>query len=139
VGVTVTFNYAAWVLRYPEFSDVPAELAALYFAEAGVYHNNGGTGPPQDANIQSVLMNMATAHIAKRYAVRQGQEASDLVGRISSVTQGSESAQTENDYPPGTAQWWQTTKYGADYWHATAGMRTFQYRAPPTGPVGFPF
>ena len=35
--------------------------------------------------------------------------------------------QTENLYPPGSAQWWQQTKYGAAFWAATSQYRGMRY------------
>jgi signal transduction histidine kinase len=67
-----------------------------------------------------------------RLAASNGAAASSLVGRINSATTGSVTVASENNYPPGSAQWWQTTKYGAMFWAATAGFRTFRYSACPT-------
>lgn len=138
MGVIVTFNYAAWVARYPEFAAVSQDTATLYFGEASIYHANDGGGPVADPNVQSALLNMVTAHIAARYSQAQGspvpgqpQDANTPVGRIASASEGSVSAQFENLYPPGSAQWWQQTKYGSDYWNATKPYRTMRYRASP--------
>lgn len=135
MGVAVAFNYAAWVLRYPEFSNVSEGQATGYFNEATVYHRNDGGGPVNNATVQLTLLNMLTAHIAARYAASSdGQPASPLVGRISNATEGSVSVQTQMDYPPGTPQWFVATKYGADYWTASAPYRTMRY-SPNVRPV----
>lgn len=138
MGVVVAFDYAAWVARYPEFAAVSQDTATGYFGEASIYHANDGGGPVKDPAVQRALLNMVTAHIAARYSQSQGsptpgaaQDASSIVGRISSASEGSVSVQTENSYPPGSAQWWQQTKYGSDYWNATKAYRTMRYRASP--------
>jgi Protein of unknown function (DUF4054) len=126
VGVIVQFDPAAWKARYPEFSAVSDATAQGYFAEACVYHANDGGGPVKSSATQAVLLNMATAHIAARYAAN----ASPLVGRITTAGEGSVSVSTALEVPAGSAQWWAQTKYGLDYWQATASYRTMQYRTP---------
>ena len=142
MGVVVAFNYAAWSARYPEFAAVSQDTATAYFGEACIYHSNNGSGPVDDPTVQSALLNMVTAHIAARYSQSQGspvpgapQDANSVVGRISSASEGSVSVQTDNQYPPGSAQWWQQTKYGSDYWNATKSYRTMRYRASPGRPL----
>lgn len=128
MGVQVQFNYAQWVMRYPEFADsVDQGLAQLYFDEATVYHRNDGGGPVTDATAQLVYLNQLTAHIAKLNApTPAGEDAAPLVGRITSASQGAVNVSVENQYPPGSPQWFQQTKYGAAYWQATALLRTFR-------------
>ena len=128
MGVQVEFDYGSWTARYPEFANVPAALASLYFAEAGLYHNNTGAGLVSDAGQQSLFMNMLTAHIAEIFRLTGNNHAvSQMVGRISSASQGTVSVQSEFDVPAGTPQWYAQTKYGAAYWVATAAFRTMQY------------
>ena len=114
MGVIVQFNYARWLARYPEFSQVQQPTAQEYFGEATLYLRNDGTGPVRDAGTQLRLLNMLTAHIAALNAPSaDGAAAPPLVGRISNATEGSVSVQTQNDYPPGTVQWFQQTKHGS--------------------------
>lgn len=151
MGVIVAFNYStpgdplnpAWVLRYPEFAAVSQDTATGYWNEATLYHANDGSGPVKTEVAQRTLLNMVTAHIAARYSQSQGspvpgapQDANGLVGRINSASEGSVSVQTTMEYPPGSAQWWMTTKYGSDYWNATKAYRTMRYRASPGRFVG---
>lgn len=134
----VTFDYAAWVARYPEFASpggaqpVDPTLAALYFAEAGIYCANDGTSlVPTDA-LLTVYLNMLTAHIAAlNTPAAGGAAASPLVGRVSTASEGSVSVSAENQYPAGTVQWYQQTKYGSAYWAATAAWRTARYSPGP--------
>jgi hypothetical protein len=136
----VTFNYTAWVTRYPEFASpggaqpVAEPLADLYFAEAGVYVANDGTSIVPTDQLLLTYLNMITAHIASLNAAQaSGVPASPLVGRISNASEGSVSVATENNYEPGSVQWYQQTKYGAAYWAATAQFRDGPRYAP--GPV----
>lgn len=126
----VTFNFAVWVQRYPEFQGVDEWLAQAYFDEAGLYCANSIQNPALP--ILSTLLNMLTAHIAWLNATRNGEPASSLVGRISDATEGSVSVSVQNDYDPGTPQWYQQTKYGAAFWAATAPYRTARYVPNPT-------
>ena len=134
MGVVVTFNYGQWIQRYPEFSAVTQPIAQNYFNEATLTHRNDGIGRgPTDPNQQLMLLNMLTAHIAKLNAPDPdtGEPPSPLVGRISSASQGSVNVSVENNYPPGTPQWFQQTPYGSAYWAATAVYRTMFYRRGP--------
>lgn len=128
------FNYAAWAARYPEFAATVNEATAtLYFDEATLYCNNGsGALVPADAvtyQPRLTLLNMLTAHIAALNA----PGSSNLVGRVASATQGSVSVTADMGAQPGTAAWFNQTKYGAAYWQATAQYRTMRQVRPQTG------
>jgi hypothetical protein len=70
MSAIVQFNYARWIARYPEFSQVQQPTAQEYFGEATLYLRNDGTGPVRDAETQLRLLNMLTAHIAALIAYR---------------------------------------------------------------------
>lgn len=134
----VVFDPVAFVARYPEFAGCSAVQLGAYFLESGLYCVNATWNPAYNAGVLPQLLNMVTAHIAWISAPRfnglpavGGAPASPLVGRISSASQGSVSVNTESNYPPGSAQWYVQTTYGAAYWAATAPFRTFRYSAPP--------
>ena len=140
MGAIATFNYDAWVARYSEFITIPEPLVGLYFGEAGLYLNNAGCGPVQDTPTQTVLLYMITAHIAKLNSPKTASASdgsADLVGRVSSASEGSVSVSVEMDLPPGSAQWFAQTKYGAAYWQASARFRTMRY-IPPIQQSTFP-
>jgi len=130
-GGVVAFSYSGWSTRYPELAfSVSQPLAQMYFNEAQLYCDNTPTSSIRDASPggqREMLLNMVTAHIAALNAPLNSQESSPLVGRISNATQGSVSVAAQNDYPPGTVQWFQQTKYGAAFWTATAQYRTMHY------------
>jgi hypothetical protein len=114
----------------------------MYFNEAQLYCDNTPTSLIRDASPggqREMMLNMVTSHIAALNAPIGGQPSSPLVGRISNAAQGSVSVATQNDYPPGTVQWFQQTKYGAAFWAATAQFRTMHYvpgRIPGVDPYG---
>lgn len=126
MGVVVSFDYGAWVSRYPEFAQVDEPMAQAYFNEATLYHRNDGGGPVADSTTQTVLLNMLTAHIAAINAPdAQGNAPSPLVGKIVSAGQGSVNVSTQwNATNP--EQYYSQTKYGAAYWAASAQFRTFR-------------
>lgn len=124
----VTFDYGTWILRYSELQSVPIGLAQLYFNEAGLYCDNTSASLVVDENVRSMLLGMLVAHIAKLNAPIDGKKSEHIVGRLNGATEGSVTVGIENSYPPGSAQWYQQTKYGAAYWEATAQYRTFRYQ-----------
>lgn len=124
----VQFDYSVWSARYSELAPYVAQpLAQSYFNEAQLYCDNTPCSPICNLGERAVLLNMMTAHIAALNAPIGFMPSSTLVGRISGATEGSVSVQTQNDYPPGTVQWYQQTKYGAAFWAATAQYRTMHY------------
>lgn len=129
MGAIATFNFQTWSQRYPEFTGVGSDLAQLYFAEACLYHANDGSGPVPDQATQTILLYMATAHIAQLYKLRDGNKpVSELVGRITDASEGSVSVSADFGEGVKAAQaWWIQTKYGASYWQASTPFRVFRY------------
>jgi len=127
----VSFSYATWSTRYPELAKfVQPPQAQMFFTEATMYCDNTANSPITDATVggkRELILYMLLSHIAALNA-DMGTASSQLVGRIASATQGSVSVSTQNDYPPGSVQWFQTTKYGAAFWAATVQYRLFRYR-----------
>ena len=121
--MTVTFSYTEWTTRYPELSAITEPLAQAYFNEATLYCDPTGASKVTNEGHRLTLLNMLTAHIAALNSPSLGRSATDPVGRISSASQGSESASFDNQMP-GTSAWYAQTKYGAAYWQATAAYRT---------------
>ena len=135
----VTFNYAAWTAIFPELSAVSEPAASGYFNMATLYIRNDGGGPINDVNMQTTLLNLATAHIAKLFSMQTAglpvtggtEPPGGAVGRVSSATEGSVTAQL--DIPPDAANqgwWWLQTPYGAAAWQAMKPYRTFRYVGP---------
>jgi hypothetical protein len=150
----LTFDYAAWLARFPEFAAVPQGMAQAYWYEAGIICDNTPTSPITDMTQLGVLLNLLTAHIATlnggltAAGVTTGGAGLGLTGRISSATEGSVSVSSEfpitGDGP--NAAWYSQTPYGAAYWAMTAQYRTWRYyvgpqqfREPLLGPWGQPW
>lgn len=147
MGIVVNFDYATWSARYPEFgTTVTSDQATLCFNEAVLYQDNtGAPGGIWNATVQLTCLNMLSAHIAQLYygsVLPTGpQLAGPLVGRIEAATEGSVNVTAQNDYAPGTTQWYQQTKYGSSWYAATQQFRTMRYIVSPRrfgpGPPGF--
>lgn len=129
----VDFDATFFVQRYSELAYIDPALLAMYFLEACMYCDNTPSSPIVNADVgkqRYIVLHMATAHVAALNSPKSdGSEASPLVGRIQSATQGSVSVSTQMDLPPGSAQWWAQTRYGAAFWAATTQFRRFRYRA----------
>ncbi len=127
----VIFDPAAFKARYPEFAAVADLTLGACFTEAGLYLSNANNSPVQNVTRRALLLNMLTAHIA----FISGKLAADgmprPVGRLSQAGEGSVSAAFEGP-PPGSAQWFQQSQYGAAFWQATSSLRGFRYLAQPT-------
>jgi hypothetical protein len=133
----VVFNYDNWVARYPEFAAVSSGSAQMYFTEATLYCANN-LNVVRQVQALTMMLYMLTAHIAQLNSPTTASGASSATppGRIGSATQGSVSATFVNDYPPGTAQWYQQTKYGAAYWQASLPYRLSHYKPQSTFGAG---
>jgi hypothetical protein len=134
----VAFEYQGWAFMFPELAtSVSPGQAAGYFARACNFVANTDRSTIQDIPTRTTLLYLTTAHIAAMNATINGQAPSQLVGRISSATEGSVSVSTEMS-APGSAGWWAMTRYGYEAWSALAPYRTFRY-APNPQPVVQPW
>lgn len=129
MGAIVTFDFKLWALRFPEFASVNPALAQEYFNEATDFLRNDGGGPTNNADLQLRLLNLITAHIAKLNAIINGVAPSDLVGPITHASEGSVSVGVDVGSLPGSAAWFNQTKYGIQAWAAMRGFRTGHYRS----------
>lgn len=139
MGVVI-FDPAAFKLRYPEFSSVDDTLLQQYFTQATIYLDNTDFSRVSDLAVRAMLLNMLVAHIAFLYSGANGQSPSGLVGRIDSASEGSVSVHADMPGVTANSAWYMQTKYGADYWNATAPFRAFQYisgHSPSNYPYGY--
>ena len=117
-----TFDYQAFLIRYPEFASISNSVLTSYFSEAVVFLNK---------RIQCnrvVYLNMITAHIAALFSGVNGNQPTGVVGRVSQATEGSVSASLEYAKVTSDLQaWFNQTTYGAEYWALSAGYRTAFY------------
>jgi len=118
----VTFNSEAFLARYPEFNTLSPTLLQAYFTEATFYCRNDGGGPVQDLPTLTVLLNMLTAHIAALNGGVNGQNPTQMVGRLTSAGEGSVHVSMDMKAPD-SAAWFMQTKYGAAYWQASLPYR----------------
>ena len=143
MGVIIQFNFQQWQSMFsPHFDKVEPGIAQNYFEMATQYCRNDGGGPigatswgwnsavfAQSAiQTQTNILYLLTAHIARLLSDRGGE--ANIVGRITNASEGSVSVGAENQYPPGTAQWFQQTQYGAMAWQAMLPYRTMRYKPP---------
>lgn len=118
----VTFDYAGWQGRYPEFASVTLATAQAYFNEAAaLYCDNSDSSPIQDATKRGLMLNQLVSHLA---ALNNTQ----LVGRVTAATEGSVSVSVDPGITTGSAAWYQQTKYGAAFWQASKPYRMFRYQ-----------
>ena len=127
----VVFDPTAFKARYPEFAAVPDATLTACFMEAGLYLSNADNSPVQNLTRRATLFNMLTAHVAYLGGLLSADGMPRPVGRVSQASEGSVSAAFEGP-PPGSAQWFQQSQYGAAFWQATSGLRGFRYLAQPT-------
>lgn len=135
----VVFDFPTWIALYPEFTNLTAPMGENYFARASFLCSDSVFNPSFcTSGMLSTLLYLLTSHIAWINAPRgtdgnpssTGTPPANIVGRISSATEGSVSVSAEmgdaNAGSPSQA-WYEQTRYGAEYWAMTAGFRTAQY------------
>lgn len=129
MGAVASFDYNGWIQAYPEFIYVPIEQAQNYFNIATAYHRNDGVTPVTNPVFQDMYLKMIMSHLAQILAPDPtGQPASQIVGRITSASEGSVSVSSEMPLTPQSAAFWYQTKYGTMYWNATKQYRTMRYK-----------
>lgn len=147
----ITFNAATWKQLYPEFVGVTDQMAANYFNRATFLCANSAFNPviavTGNPGMLETLLYLLTSHIAWMNAPRgadgmpaaTGSPPAQIVGRISSASEGSVSVSADmGDETAGSPSqaWYMQTRYGAEYWAMTAGMRTGRYvPGPSTAPI----
>lgn len=138
MGVAV-FDYAAWAVRYPALAAQVAEpLADAYFLEAGDYLDNTDCSLVSDVSQRLRFLGLIVAHIAMVNGASPSG-AAGLVGRVSSVTEGSVTIGTElRGFTGDMAAYFSQTQYGVQYWALTASYRTAHYVPGPQPFLGVP-
>lgn len=132
----VTFDPAAFIVRFPEFSTVAAPALTAYFNESTLMLDNTACSIVQQIEQRQPLLWLLTAHLAALNSGVNGQTPSQLVGRISTASEGSVSVGTDNGPPTLSGAWFMQTKHGAEYWQLTASLRTARYvRGYPQRPI----
>lgn len=135
MGVVV-FDPAGFVSLYPAFAAYntanPSGLQG-FFNMATLFLNNKDSSIVCDVVERQQYLYLLTAHIAQLEGANSpggvGSTAGQ-VGRVSSATEGSVTAQMAMQGTANSA-WYQQTQYGAIYWQATAKFRSLRYARPP--------
>jgi hypothetical protein len=143
----VVFDPVAFVALYPEFTGIDPSVLQANFALATLQLCNTCGSAVKDGNAREMLLDLLTAHITLLAngtvdAFGNVTTAPGLVGRLSSATEGSVTAAAEAAGIVSLNQeYFYQTKYGAQYYQATARYRTALYLAPARGcsPFGLPF
>jgi len=144
----VVFSFSTFTGLFPEFSGLTQGQATAYFTRAtGSMIANSCSNPANNDGNLSYLIYLVTAHVAWLNCPKDtngqptgpsGTPSTDQVGRVSNATQGSVSVTLDWPGSDPTAQekYFAQTKYGAEYWAATAQYRTARYLARPTRVAG---
>ena len=126
----VVFDPVAFKAAYPEFSAVPDATLNGYFVRSQLFlANKSALLLLKQAG--TLLFWMLVAHIAQLAGALNPGGIPGPVGRTSSATEGSVSVSLEFNATMG-ASWFTQTPYGAQFWAATAYLRSFRYVARPT-------
>lgn len=144
----ITFSYANFVAEFPEFAALSSPQAQGYFNRATLLCANSVSNPAfgidPTGNLLGSLLNLATAHIAWLNTPRDSNgnpsatgsiQSTPQVGMIKTASEGSVSVGLDignvTESSPSQAFWMQS-RYGCEFWAATAGFRTALYAAQPT-------
>ena len=131
------FDYAQWAAMFPELAaSVTSPIAESFFTIATLLFDNTDESPIQETAPRLVMLNYATAHVASLsgYPLPTGGSTPtprEMVGRVSSASEGSVSVSTEWAGMRENSAWWLQTQYGALFWQLTRGLRTMRYVAAP--------
>lgn len=122
----VVFDVAEFREDYPFFQNVSDRQLNRFFKRAeNSFLKNTNDSCIEDLEERKDLLYLIVAHLATLF--QQAESGNTLVGRISSATQGSVSVSSDYGTLGKNEKWWVQTKWGADYWAATAQYRTSQY------------
>ena len=124
----VVFDTGRFLARFPEFENVADEQLQALFNEATLYLDNTDASLVTNVAAREALFMLLVAHLAQLNFGSITSPATPLVGRVTSVSEGSVSISGDAPALPGTATWYGLTKYGISYWQATAPWRTMHYR-----------
>lgn len=130
MGAIVAFNYTIWKQKFPKLGYVTELQAQSYFDMATTLQVNDGSGPVNNAAVQTNMLDTLTAHLAALFSPPDsgGGSSPAIVGRISSATEGSVTVTTEwaGEVSDNEAFYIQT-QYGAVYWQMRKAFLTMRY------------
>ena len=120
------FDPALFKAVYPQFANVDNALLNYFFekAESTLLDNSETACVPLKE--RKILFYLLVAHMAElQKRIDEGN--SSLVGRVSSASEGSVSIGTDYNIGGNSAQWYNQTPYGAEYWALTVRYRSSLY------------
>lgn len=137
----VTFDPAAFIVVYPEFTSVdPARATSMFTIAEQSLLDNTANSPVMDPNYRLQLFYMLVAHLLLIFGVATPTAPNNAPpGRLSSATEGTVTSQFEYNLPQGSnmAAWYVQTKYGAMFWTATAMFRSMLYMMNGSSGIGY--
>lgn len=122
----VEFNVNKFRSLYPTLNSTDDQLN-WYFVESTMLLNNTSKSCVKSLAEREVLLFLLVAHMAVLQQRIEGDN--EVVGRISSASQGSVSVSLDNGQTTLSDKWYQQTPYGSKYWALTAKYRSFLYIA----------
>ncbi len=128
MGVAVPFVYSDWAALFPQFSNLSElQVEGPVLTLAQQYCRNDGGGPVCNPATQTQLLYLMVAHVAQLLYGSTTQPISQLVGRVSSASEGTVSVTADFPTTPSNA-WFLQTTYGAAYWQLALSFRLARYR-----------
>ena len=121
------------VFDLPKFRSLYSNLKSTddqlnwYFVEATMLLNNTEKSCVKSLAEREVLLFLLVAHFAVLQQRVEGDN--EVVGRVSSASQGSVSVTLDNGQTTLSDKWYQQTPYGSKYWALTSKYRSFLYVA----------
>ena len=135
----VMFDPAEFVGMYPPFATVAPTALQMNFDLATLILNNSPKSRIASVLVRKPILYLLTAHMTQLLNGKNGEQPSDVVGRISDASEGSVSVSAEwASQVSANAAWFLQTQYGATAWQMMAQFRTMQYFAAPTPCYGPP-
>lgn len=118
----VVFDATEFVGVYPEFTGVSTPAATTAFNISTLIVQNCCRSVVFDPAVRQSLLYMLTAHYLYLFTpgAWNNNSAGNVVGRVSSASEGSVSASLDMPGVTLEAAWFMQTKYGAMFWQATA-------------------
>lgn len=122
----VEFNVNKFRSLYPTLKSTDDQLN-WYFVESAMLLNNTSKSCVKSLAEREVLLFLLVAHMAVLQQRIEGDN--EVVGRVSSASQGSVSVTLDNGQTTLSDKWYQQTPYGSKYWALTSKYRSFLYVA----------
>lgn len=123
----VVFDPDDFKLQYPEFNQIESGVLGRCFDQAEILLNNTNSSIVKSEKERKTLLYLLVAHIATLLHGKDGKGGAELVGAISSASEGTVSVSTNQAGINFNNAWYQQTQYGSTYWAMTAKYRTFRY------------